>query len=214
MTGASGTAKAPRQRAEHLGPERRRPLVLDAALRMFVEHGYGGTSMDAIAGAAGVTKPVVYECYPSKEELFAALLEREEERLLGEVRSALPESVRVDGIHELLESAFTALFAAAASTPDSWRVVFGSDHGAEPALARRIRRGRAAAVGQVQVLVKPVLDQTGIEDAARRAPLYAELLASMGEAGVRMLLAPGSDWKPEELGPLMANLASRALEAA
>jgi AcrR family transcriptional regulator len=201
-----------RQRAEHLGPERRRPLVLDAALRMFVEHGYGGTSMDAIAAAAGVTKPVVYECYPSKEQLFGALLEREEQRLLGAVRDALPHSVRVDGVEELLRKAFTALFNAAASAPDSWRVVFGSDHGAEPAVARRVRRGRAAVVSQVEVLVGAVLAQADMKDAARRAPLYAELLASMGEGGVRMLLAPGSDWTADELGPLMADLATRALE--
>ncbi len=186
--------------------------MLDAALRMFVEHGYGGTSMDAIAAAAGVTKPVVYECYPSKEELFGALLEREEQRLLGAVRDALPQSVRVDGIHELLESAFTALFTAAAGAPDSWRVVFGSEHGAEPAVARRVRRGRAAVVSQVQLLVEPVLAESKVEDIARRAPLYAELLASMGEGGVRMLLAPESDWTADELGPLMADLASRALE--
>ncbi len=206
------TTTKSRRRAEHLGPERRRPLVLDAALRMFVEHGYAGTSMDAIAAAASITKPVVYECYPSKEELFGALLEREEQRLLSAVRTALPEAVRVEGVRELLVNGFTALFAAAASAPDSWRVVFGSEHGAEPAVARRFRRGRAAVVSQVELLIKPVLGEAKVEDATRRAPLYAELLASIGEGGVRMLLSSASDWTPEELGPLMADLAARALE--
>src|SRR5919108_5617565 len=83
---------APRRRAAHLGPERRRPLVLDAAFDLFLAHGYEGTSMDAIARAAGVTKPVVYACYPSKEELFKALLRREETRVLGEIQGILPES--------------------------------------------------------------------------------------------------------------------------
>jgi len=64
------TEAAPRRRAAHLGPERRRPLVLDAAFDLFVKRGYEGTSMEAIAAAAGVTKPVVYDCFPSKEELF------------------------------------------------------------------------------------------------------------------------------------------------
>src|SRR5881275_911507 len=80
----------PRQRAAHLGPERRRPLVLDAAFGLFVERGYEGTSMEAIAAAAGVTKPVVYDCFASKEELFAALLRREESRVLGQIAAALP----------------------------------------------------------------------------------------------------------------------------
>ena len=66
--------------------------MLDAALEQFVEHGYRGTSMEAIAEAAGVSKPVVYECYPSKEKLFRALLEREEQRLGEAVAAALPKS--------------------------------------------------------------------------------------------------------------------------
>src|SRR5919109_1976644 len=88
VTRVQGTGA--RARAEHLGPERRRPLVLDAAFELLLKHGYEGTSMEAIAAAAGVTKPVVYACYPSKAELFEALLRREEERVLGEIQAALP----------------------------------------------------------------------------------------------------------------------------
>jgi AcrR family transcriptional regulator len=71
-----------RRRATHLGPERRRPQVLDAALELFLKRGYEGTSMQAVADQAGVTKPVVYACYSSKDALFRALLEREENRIL------------------------------------------------------------------------------------------------------------------------------------
>src|SRR3954467_7173304 len=77
-----------RKRAAHLGPERRRPQGLDAALGLFLERGYEGTSMEAVANAAGVTKPVVYACFQGKEELFRALLQREEERILTEIQSA------------------------------------------------------------------------------------------------------------------------------
>src|SRR5256885_16165414 len=87
-----------RPRAAHLGPERRRPLVLDAALGEFVKHGYRGTSMEAIAEAAEVSKPVVYECYPSKEKLFRALLEREERKLGEAVAAALPTAPSLEGV--------------------------------------------------------------------------------------------------------------------
>src|SRR3954453_8669492 len=89
------SAPGPRRRAAHLGPERRRPLVLDAAFELFLERGYEGTSMSAIAEALGVTKPVVYACYPSKEELFKALLRREEQRVLEEIAAALPQEAAV-----------------------------------------------------------------------------------------------------------------------
>src|SRR5271167_325410 len=83
MSASSPTA-VPRTRATHLGPERRRPLILDVAFGLFLERGYKGTSMDAIADAAGVTKPVIYACFASKAELFGALLDREEQRMFAQ----------------------------------------------------------------------------------------------------------------------------------
>src|SRR5919106_3397542 len=151
-----------RQRAAHLGPERRRPLVLDAALRLFVEHGYRGPSMDAIATAAGVTKPVLYDCYPSKEALFAALLQREEEQLLNAIASALPQAPAFDDVERLLAEGLGALLEAAQASPDSWRIVFDSEHGADPGLARRVRRARTAIVAGLQELVSAFLETAGV----------------------------------------------------
>ncbi len=208
----SSTAPA-RRRAEHLGPERRRPLVLDAAQRIFVERGYAGSSMDAIAAAAGVTKPVVYECYSSKEELFAALLEREERRLLTTVGDALPAKLGARDVREVLEEAFSAVLRAAHEAPDSWRIVFDSERGTEPAVARTFIRGRQLIVARIAGLVADALADVDAEDRARLAPLYAELIAAIGQAGVRTLLEEGSDWTPDELGSLLGSLAARALDA-
>ncbi len=78
-----------RPRAEHLGPERRRPLVLDAAQRIFVERGYAGASMDELASRAGVTKPVVYELFGSKDGVFEACVDRSIERLAEDIAAAV-----------------------------------------------------------------------------------------------------------------------------
>ena len=103
-----------RKRAAHLGPERRRPFVLDAAYELFLENGFEGTSMDAIAAAAGVSKPVVYDCFASKDELFTAMLDREEERILVETRQGArdhrrraddPEGTLIRGFQVFLEAA-------------------------------------------------------------------------------------------------------------
>src|ERR671918_1624832 len=103
-TRAPEKATQRRKRAAHLGPERRRPEVLDAALKLFLESGYDGTSMQAVADEAGVTKPVVYACFNSKDQLFRALLAREEERIVGEIQGAFeaadlsdPETTLIDG---------------------------------------------------------------------------------------------------------------------
>src|SRR5438874_443105 len=107
-TPSTPRAGSTRGRAAHLGPEVRRPLVLDAAFELFLEHGYDGTSMEAVARAAGITKPVVYDCFASKEELFTALLRREETRVLGQIAAALPRGADRDDAGEMLGDALTA----------------------------------------------------------------------------------------------------------
>lgn len=52
-------------------------LILDAARRLFLEHGYAATSMDVVAQLAGVSKATVYARFESKEQLFAAVIQRE-----------------------------------------------------------------------------------------------------------------------------------------
>jgi len=198
-----------RPRAAHLGPERRRPLVLDAALHLFVEHGYRGTSMEGIAEAAGVTKPVVYRCYPNKQELFRALLEREEQRLLASVTDALPTELDPSDLEAVFTAGFTALFGAARSEPDSWRIVFVSEHGTEPAIARRVRRARTSVVERLTEMTEPMLATMGVADAGRKAPVLSEVVASIAEGGVRLLLSDGKDWTPEELGEFLGRLVAR-----
>lgn len=200
-------AKA-RPRAAHLGPEKRRPLVLDAALRLFVEHGYPGTSMDAIAEAAGVSKPVVYDCYASKEELFRALLEREEKRLLESVAATMPGDLASEDPEEMLCEAWTALFQAAAAAPDSWRVIVDSERVADPAVARRVRRSRQVTSQQLALFLVPLLAERGIADAERLGTVYAETLSSIAEAGVRVLLR-SDDWEPAELAKVLSRSAIR-----
>jgi AcrR family transcriptional regulator len=189
-------------------------MVLDAALRLFVKAGYRGTSMEAIAEAAGVTKPVVYECYPGKAELFRALLEREERRLLEAVAAALPRDPAADDMEGLAVGAFTALLRAAAQAPDSWRVVFASEHGADPVVRRHFRRGRGMVVEQLTAFSREVLRARGIADDGRLDAALAELLTSLGEGGVRLLLDSGADWEPDELASLLGTLTAGALDRA
>src|SRR5882757_3504391 len=143
---SSQTPQRPgRKRAAHLGPERRRPQVLDAALELFLERGYEGTSMDAVARAAGVTKPVVYACFPGKDELFRALLRREEERILAEIQAAFAGSDLSDPEGTLIEG-FTGFLRAVAASPEVYRLIFLGEGGGNIAVARRIQRGRQAQV--------------------------------------------------------------------
>lgn len=206
-----GTARE-RPRAAHLGPERRRPQVLDAALTIAVERGPSAVSMTAVAEHLGVTKPVVYACFATRDELLAALLDREERRLLDGVLGALPDRPSFEDPKRLLIEGFQALLRTVAARPDSWRIVFAAN--ADPAIAQRFGRGRALVARQVAELMRPALQRWGTKDVARKLPVLVEMFMSTGEAAVRTLLRSGEEWSTAELGEFVGRTLFRALRGA
>jgi AcrR family transcriptional regulator len=183
--------------------------VLDAAFELFLERGYDGTSMEAVAAAAGVTKPVVYDCFASKEELFAVLLRREESRVLEQIAAALPRSADLDDPARMLGDAFTAFLQAVAESPQAYRVIVLGEGGANAAVARHIRAGRSEQVRVITLLTAEWLrrHRTGV-DAEAAAPLVAHVLVGVAEAGARALLTEGETWTPESLGGALGALAA------
>jgi AcrR family transcriptional regulator len=195
------TQPALRTRAEHLGPERRRPLILDVAFELFLEHGYKGTSMDAIALAAGVTKPVVYACFPSKAELFGALLDREEQRMLTQFGSALATGAGLEDPEATLSAGFAAMLRAVVETPDIYRIALLGGNDASPLIDARVRSGREQRIATIATAARGWLE--GRVPARRldtTAQLIGQMLVSVGEAGVRTMLASPDQWTPESLG--------------
>jgi AcrR family transcriptional regulator len=203
--------RAGRARAAHLGPERRRPLILDAALEVYVEHGYRGTSMQAVADAAGVTKPVVYECFPNKDELLLALLDREEQRLMDAIAESLPSNLLSENVEAVLAAGFTAFLTGAGQAPNSWRVVFESGWTSGSVVAKRVRRAREMVVGQLRELVRQYMALGGIDDIDRKAPVVAELIATISESCARMLVLEHHPWTAAELATYAARILTRGL---
>ena len=203
-----------RKRAAHLGPERRRPLVLDAAFELFLEHGFDGTTMGAIADAAGVTKPVVYDCYPSKDELFKALMRREETRVLEEIGSAVAGAASLGDPEQFLVASFTAFLRAVAASPAAYRVVVLGEGGANASVARRIQRGRERQVEVIAQVARSWLERRGGDgDLDSGSLLVANAMVALGEGGARTMLNDPGRWTPESLGAALGRLAARGVEA-
>jgi AcrR family transcriptional regulator len=91
------------RRAEQV--ERNREAVLQAAQRVFVERGYAGASLEAIADEAGFSKGVVYSQFGSKPDLFFALLERRIDERAAQNERIVAQSVGVDALRELIQAA-------------------------------------------------------------------------------------------------------------
>lgn len=201
----------PRRRAAHLGPERRRPLILDAALEVFSERGYAGTTMQSVADAAGVTKPVVYDSFANRDELLLALLAREEQHLVLSIMAALPADPTVGTPEEHVLEGLTAFLETAAKSPHSWRIVFGAQYGAAPVVANRVRAARAFLVEGLRLTL--VQSLPGVTEPDANLPVLAELLASMTESCARMLVVDGTDRTPAQLAKTVSQVVGGGFQA-
>lgn len=206
---SSAADRAQRQRAPHLGPERRRPHVLDAALAIAVADGIGAVTIGAVATSMGVTRPVVYACFSDRVELVEALLDRESANLLDAILTALHSSADPDDPERAFVDGFRALLNAAAAAPDTWRIVFAGEP--DPAIAERFRAAKAHVQAQATEWIRPAMEhwwQTA--DLERKLPVLIDLFLSACESAVRSLLDPSNDWGPDDLGTFIGKAVHRA----
>jgi AcrR family transcriptional regulator len=183
-------------------------MILDAAFAVFLHQGYEHASMEDIARQAGVSKPVVYDCYASKEQLFTELLAREEQRILGQIASALPGRADQDPERTLAEG-LTAFLRAVSDSPDAYRVIFLGEGGGNAAIATRVQRGRAAQVDAVAALTQAWLGERGAPGADTAGRLIAYALVGAAEGAARAVLAEPDCFVPERIGPMLARMIAR-----
>ncbi len=133
------------ERRKRLRPADRRAVILAAALEVFASAGYDRASMRAVAAAAGVTTPVLYDHFASKAELFAALVESQADELISQWERV---GHGVDGSAEdLFRGTIEAIFAWVETNEAGWRMIF-LDSPTDPAVAQvhRERQERATQV--------------------------------------------------------------------
>ena len=163
---------SPRRR---LAPHQRRQLIVEAAGRLFGERGHDGTTLDDIAAAAGVTKPVLYRHFADKTALYLALLDRHREDL-GSFAGAIPAAGTLD---ERLRAVLEVWLDYVEAHAYAWRMLFRDTGGGPEVQAYRVEvhaQARATLVGMIGLLAAPAPPERELE------PL-AELL-SMGMASL------------------------------
>jgi AcrR family transcriptional regulator len=109
--------------SNRLPAARRRRQLLDVAVDVFAERGFHGTSMDEVAEAAGVTKPVLYQHFDSKRELFLELLDDVGNYLVSAVTAAVGGA---SGPRQQVEAGFEAYFEFVTQQTNAFRLLFGS----------------------------------------------------------------------------------------
>ena len=124
-------------RPTRLPRDQRRVQLLDAASEVFTSKGYHAAAMDDIADAAGVSKPVLYQHFPSKLDLYLALLDQSCDRLVDVVGEALAST---DDNADRVIATVAAFYEFISSTGGEFRFVFESDLTGDGAVQRRLSR--------------------------------------------------------------------------
>ena len=195
--------------ARRLTAEQRRQQLYAVALELFAQRGYRATTMDDIAEAAGVTKPLLYQHFSSKRALYLELVDSIARDLLSAVREAV---MRADGPRQQVELGFAAYFHLVVSREAEFRLLYGRDHADDMELGRALR----AVEDAIAEAIDPLID-AGLEPDHRRLLAYG--IVGMAEGTSRRFIAQrpegdaAVDEEAQRLARRMADLAWAGLRS-
>ena len=192
-----------RTRGTRLPRLARRRQLLDAATEVFVARGYHAAAMDEIAERAGVSKPVLYQHFPGKQDLYLALLDESVDRLVEAVTGAIRSTAEN---RDRVNATFAAYFGYVAEHSGTFKLVFESDFTSEPAV-----RAKLASADQIcaKAVSQVIQADAGLSD--DEADLLSIGLVGMAQVSARHWLATMDTIPRDAAEQLVARLAWRGI---
>jgi AcrR family transcriptional regulator len=141
-------------RGTRLPRSARRTQLLGAAREVFVAQGYHATAMDDIADRAGVSKPVLYQHFPGKRELYIALLDQHGTELMAGVRRALASTT---DNKQRVAATISAYFEFVDSESEAFRLVFESDLRSDPEVRAIVDRVASSCASAIAGVIREIL---------------------------------------------------------
>jgi AcrR family transcriptional regulator len=181
----------------------RREQILDVALEVFGRAGFHGASMNDVAEAAGVTKPVLYQHFDSKRELYRALLEEVGNRLLSAIAKATADAP--DGRSQT-QRGFQAYFRWVAEDHDEFKLLYGGGTRRDDEFRGAIRHVTAEAADAIAPLI-------AVDIAPEHRRTIAHALVGLAEGASRRLVELGENFDPDEVARQVSDLAWAGLRA-
>ncbi len=180
-------------------PAERREQLIDAALSVILEQGYGGVSIEAVARTAGVTRPVVYDHFPNLGTLLHALIEREERYSLEQLDQVIPRDPGDRDPIELLARGVRRFLDAVADRPATWRLILLPLEGTPTIVREHVETNRALMLERIEHLVGWALRRPELPSDLD-VELTARAIRDLGEQAGRMVLTDPERYTPERYG--------------
>lgn len=176
----------------------RRAQLMEKATSVFAEQGFYATSMNDVADAAGVTKPVLYQHFSSKRDLYVELLTE----IGNQLRETIAKSTAdADGPRQQIEMGFRAYFHYVANHTDAFKVLFGAGSRRDPEFSSLTR----AVEGSISEAIAELIVVDG--EPAEHRELLAHTIVGMTEAASRYWLQHERAPEVDELAEAVAGLA-------
>ncbi|MBT2554365.1 TetR/AcrR family transcriptional regulator [Arthrobacter sp. ISL-5] len=199
----AGTPRAAGQRSARLPRDERRAQLLAAAQEVFVANGYHGAAMDEIAETAHVSKPVLYQHFPSKRELYLALLDSHlgtlTDLMMGALNSTTDNKERVQAV-------MRAYYRFIDSDDQAHRLVFESDLVNDPDVSARLETFNKAFA---DAIARVIAEDTKLP--LLEAQLLGRGLAGMAQVSARYWLETDGNLDLDVASDLIYRLAWRGI---
>ena len=183
--------------AMRLPAEQRRSQLLEVAVEVFAARGFHATSMDEVAEAAGVTKPVLYQHFPSKRALYRELLDAGDEQLVARLVAATREAPTG---RERVQSGFAAYFRFVAEHRAAFRLLFGASVRNDAEFSLVAER----AIDRIADLIAELIE---IDAPSEHRRVLAHAIVGMAEATSRRLATADAEDDPDRLAGWLAEMA-------
>jgi AcrR family transcriptional regulator len=188
-----------------MSAQERRDQLLDVLSQLVLAEGYGAVSIDRVSREAQIARTVIYSHFGNLEGFLHALIERTEQRAVGQIRAVIPDIDFEEDPDTVLIEALRGFLTMVRAEPDTWRLALFPVEGAPPELRETLARVRTGLVG----LLEPVA-ASGIE--RRGGPqgldteLFSRLLISFGEEGAKLVLSDPERYPPDRLAEFTSTI--------
>lgn len=193
-----------RRYAPRMSMDDRREQLLDAALHVIVRDGYESVTIEAISQEAGVTRPVVYGAYDGLDPLLHALLDRTQQRALGQAMQLLNESGDATDIDGWLVGATAGIIDVVQEDPDTWGAVLHLNAGAPGVVRERVAETRELIREYLATVLQVGMKLRGGPDLD--AQILSHLVLVTAEEFGRMVLEEPPRYDKERLVQAMADI--------
>lgn len=191
--------------ARRMSAQERRDQLLDVLSTLVLREGYGAVSIDRVSRDAQIARTVIYSHFGNLEGFLHALIERTEQRAVGQIRAVIPDIDFEEDPDTVLIEALRSFLTMVCDEPETWRLALFPVEGAPPELRETLTRVRTGLVALLQPVAASGIERRGGPQGLD-TELFSRLLIAFGEEGAKLVLSDPERFSPDRMADFTATI--------